>query len=113
MSLEVGLRYPHRLAGIVGISGWVREPKKLMKELSPVARQQRLLMTHGTQDPMVPSTGYAAIPAQGGRTATRMARVRQGAHRRRRGGTFRHPKFCARRLSGYGVSLNCNIGVLI
>ncbi len=53
MSIEVGLRYPHRLAGIVGISGWVCEPKKLMQELSPVAKQQRLLMTHGTQDPMV------------------------------------------------------------
>jgi phospholipase/carboxylesterase len=24
-----------------------------MQELSPVAKQQRLLMTHGTQDPMV------------------------------------------------------------
>ena len=35
MSIEVGLRYPHRLAGIVGISGWVCEPKKLMQELSP------------------------------------------------------------------------------
>ncbi len=53
MSIEVGLRYPHRLAGIVGISGWVCEPEKLMQELSPVAKQQRLLMTHGTNDPMV------------------------------------------------------------
>jgi phospholipase/carboxylesterase len=53
MSIEVGLRYPHRLAGIVGISGWVCEPEKLMQELSPVAKQQRLLMTHGTEDPMV------------------------------------------------------------
>ena len=53
MSIEVGLRYPHRLAGIVGISGWVCEPEKLMRELSPVAKQQRLLMTHGTEDPMV------------------------------------------------------------
>ena len=54
MAVEAGLRYPHRLAGIIGISGWVCEPEKLVKELPPVARQQRLLMTHGTADPMLP-----------------------------------------------------------
>ena len=53
MAVEIGLRYPHRLAGIVGISGWVCEPEKLVTELSPVAREQRLLITHGTGDPMV------------------------------------------------------------
>jgi phospholipase/carboxylesterase len=54
LSVDVGLRYPHRLAGIVGISGWVYEPEKLISELPPAARRQRLLMTHGTKDPMVP-----------------------------------------------------------
>ena len=54
MSLEVGLRYPHRLAGIVGISGYVSQPEKLLAELPPVAMQQRLLITHGTLDPIVP-----------------------------------------------------------
>jgi phospholipase/carboxylesterase len=54
MSIEVGLRYPHRLAGVVGISGFVCEPEKLVTELSPVAFQQRLLLTHGTLDPMLP-----------------------------------------------------------
>ena len=54
MSLDVGLRYPHRFAGIVGVSGYVCEPEKLLKELSPVARQQRILVTHGTKDTMVP-----------------------------------------------------------
>jgi len=54
MAIEVGLRYSHKLAGIVGISGWVCEPEKLVNELSPVAGQQRLLITHGTLDPMVP-----------------------------------------------------------
>ena len=43
MSIEVGLRYPHRLGGIIGISGYVCEPDKLLKELSPVAMQQRAL----------------------------------------------------------------------
>ncbi len=54
MAIEVGLRYPHRFAGLVGISGWVFEPAKLLKELSPVALQQRLLMTHGASDPIIP-----------------------------------------------------------
>ncbi|HTY88978.1 MAG TPA: hypothetical protein VMB80_16145 [Candidatus Acidoferrum sp.] len=54
MSLDVGWRYPHRFAGIVGISGWVCQPEKLLRELSPVARQQRVLMTHGTLDPLIP-----------------------------------------------------------
>ena len=54
MSLEVGLRYPHRFAGIVGISGHVCDPEKLVAELSPVAIQQRVLVTHGTLDPMIP-----------------------------------------------------------
>jgi phospholipase/carboxylesterase len=53
MSMEAGLRYPHQFAGVVGISGWVCELGKLLKELSPVAHQQRLLMTHGVDDPLI------------------------------------------------------------
>ena len=54
MSLDVGLRYPYRLAGIVGISGYVADPEHLIQDLSPVAFQQRLLMTHGVLDPLIP-----------------------------------------------------------
>jgi phospholipase/carboxylesterase len=54
MSVEVGLRYPQRLAGIVGISGYVCNPDKLIAGLSPVAFKQRLLLTHGTLDPLIP-----------------------------------------------------------
>src|SRR5438552_15316850 len=54
MAIEVGLRYPHRFAGIVSLSGYVCEPERLVEELSPVAFQQRLLVTHGTLDPIVP-----------------------------------------------------------
>jgi len=54
MSLDAGLRYPHRLAGIVGISGYVCEPQTLLKELSPVALQEPVLITHGTLDPLIP-----------------------------------------------------------
>lgn len=54
MTIDVGLRYPQRLAGLVGISGWVFEMDNLLKELSPVAKQQRLLVTHGHLDPIIP-----------------------------------------------------------
>jgi phospholipase/carboxylesterase len=54
MSIDSGLRYPNRLAAIVGISGYVCEPEKLLKELSPVALNQRLLVTHGVADPLIP-----------------------------------------------------------
>jgi phospholipase/carboxylesterase len=54
MTIDVGLRYPHRLAGLVGISGWVFEIDNLLQELSPVAKQQRLLVTHGHNDPIIP-----------------------------------------------------------
>jgi phospholipase/carboxylesterase len=54
LAVEIGLRYPHRFAGIVGISGWICEPEKLLQELSPMAMQQRLLATHGLFDPLIP-----------------------------------------------------------
>jgi len=54
MSIDVGARYPQRLAGIVGISGYVCEPDRLIDELSPVARDQKFLVTHGMFDPLLP-----------------------------------------------------------
>jgi phospholipase/carboxylesterase len=52
MSMELALHYPERFAAIVGISGYVHEPETT--ELSAVAKDQRILMTHGTQDPLIP-----------------------------------------------------------
>jgi len=54
MTADAGFRYPHLFAGLIGISGYIFEPEKLLKELAPVAKQQRLLFTHGTQDPLIP-----------------------------------------------------------
>ncbi|MEP6663261.1 MAG: serine esterase [Verrucomicrobiota bacterium] len=54
MTIEIGLRYPHRFAGLVGVSGYSHEPENLLKEISPVAKDQRFLITHGTQDPLIP-----------------------------------------------------------
>ena len=54
MTLETGLRYPHRFAGLVGLSGYVLDPQVLLREAAPVAKEQRVLMTHGRQDPLIP-----------------------------------------------------------
>ena len=54
MSLETGLHYPHRFAGLVGISGWVFEIENLIRDLTPVAKSQRVLVTHGHFDPLLP-----------------------------------------------------------
>lgn len=54
MTLDVGLRLQERLAGMVGISGYVFEIEKLLAELAPVASTQRVLVTHGTADPLLP-----------------------------------------------------------
>jgi phospholipase/carboxylesterase len=54
MSIEIGARLRHRLAGIVGISGYVHEPEQLVTQLAPEASRQRFLVTHGTEDPLIP-----------------------------------------------------------
>ena len=54
MTLETGLRYPHRFAGLVGVSGYTHEPNQLVNELSPVVKEQAFLITHGTADPLLP-----------------------------------------------------------
>lgn len=57
MTLETGLRYPHKLAALVGISGYVHDAPQLIKDLSPVALEQKILWTHGTRDPLIPLAG--------------------------------------------------------
>ncbi len=54
MTLEAGLRYPHRFAALIGVSGYVLDPQKLLREMSPVAKDQRVLVTHGRQDSLIP-----------------------------------------------------------
>ncbi|HNV00445.1 MAG: serine esterase [Verrucomicrobia bacterium] len=54
LTIDVGMRYPQRLAGLVGISGYAHDLDSLLQEMSPLAKQQRFLVTHGTQDPLLP-----------------------------------------------------------
>lgn len=64
MTVDVGFRYSRRLAGLVGISGYVWDPETLLRELSPVAREQRMLFTHGTRDPLIPFAEVARQVAE-------------------------------------------------
>jgi phospholipase/carboxylesterase len=61
MTLDVGVRYPHQFAGLVGISGYVHDPDQALTEFSPMAKKQRILVTHGYQDPVIP---FALVKAQ-------------------------------------------------
>ena len=53
MTWEVGVRYPRRLAGLIGISGWALEKDGIYDSITAVSKQQRFLITHGFQDPYI------------------------------------------------------------
>jgi phospholipase/carboxylesterase len=57
MSLDVGLRYPKRIAGIVAMSGYLALPDTLRSEKSPTAAGLPILMTHGKNDDVLPVDG--------------------------------------------------------
>jgi phospholipase/carboxylesterase len=61
MGLDLACRYPKTLGAVVGISGFVGMLEEYPEKLSPQARSQKILVTHGTLDPMVP---YAETLAQ-------------------------------------------------
>jgi phospholipase/carboxylesterase len=54
LAVDAGLRYPGTFAGIIGVSGWVHDLPGLLKEIPPAPTRPRLLLTHGTQDPLIP-----------------------------------------------------------
>jgi phospholipase/carboxylesterase len=57
MSLFVGLRRAQTMAGIVGFSGRLLAPELLAGEL---CSRPRILLIHGTEDPLVPYASLAA-----------------------------------------------------
>ena len=54
MVLELALTHPHRFAGVIGISGWVNRLADYPAAFGAAARQQCILMTHGTADQVIP-----------------------------------------------------------
>lgn len=54
MALDVGARYPHRLAGVCGISGYVYFTQELLTETVPEARETSWWVSGGSMDDVVP-----------------------------------------------------------
>lgn len=54
MALDLACRYPKKLGCVVGISGFVGFLEEYPEKLSTVAREQKILVTHGSEDPMIP-----------------------------------------------------------
>ena len=69
MSLFVGLRWAKPVAGIVGFSGRLLAPELLADELRS---RPRMLLVHGTDDPLVPYESLAAAKASLERAGVRV-----------------------------------------
>ncbi len=54
MTLDLALRYPKRLGGFVGISGYVYFEEEYPQAFSPVATKQCIWVSHGHQDEALP-----------------------------------------------------------
>jgi len=54
MALMTGLRHPQRLAGIVGLSGYLPLAAATAAERSEANRDLPVFLAHGTRDPVVP-----------------------------------------------------------
>ena len=54
ISADIGLHYPKKLGGVVGISGYFHFFPRWKKELSPQASRTPWLFTHGHKDDVLP-----------------------------------------------------------
>lgn len=59
MSLDLALHYPAPLGGICGVSGYLGLEHEYPLGLSPFASQQKILLTHGLADPLIPEAASA------------------------------------------------------
>lgn len=69
MALQVALRYPHRLAGVMPLSTYLPLRDTLADEANIANKDIPILMCHGRQDPVVPfelgDTSRKLLEAQG------------------------------------------------
>lgn len=54
MTLQAGLRYPEKLAGLMCLSGYVPMADKVAAERSAANQDTPIFMVHGTMDPVIP-----------------------------------------------------------
>ena len=64
MTADAGWRYPKPLGALVGISGYIFEPERLLREMPAEARTVPALFTHGTSDPLIPIDASRSQVAQ-------------------------------------------------
>jgi len=57
MSLDVGIRFPIPLAGLVALSGFLYSPEAVPEEKSPASTGTPILLVHGIADPVVSVEG--------------------------------------------------------
>lgn len=61
IAMHAGLRYPHRLAGVMALSTYLPLQQTVATEAAAANRDMPILMCHGLRDAMVPATlGKAA-----------------------------------------------------
>ncbi|MGE3263563.1 MAG: alpha/beta hydrolase [Bacteriovoracia bacterium] len=54
MALDLACRYPKKFGCVIGVSGFVEFLEEYPEKFSPVAREQKIMVTHGTLDSMLP-----------------------------------------------------------
>jgi phospholipase/carboxylesterase len=54
IALQTGLRYPHKLAGVMALSTYLPLAESLLQEAAPANKMTPIFMAHGTYDPVVP-----------------------------------------------------------
>ena len=54
IALHGSLRYPQRLAGVLGISCYLPLPSEIAEGLAPANATTPIFMAHGTEDPVIP-----------------------------------------------------------
>ena len=54
MALQTGLRHPQKLAGIIGLSGYLPLASSVENERHAANHDTPIFMAHGTMDPVVP-----------------------------------------------------------
>jgi phospholipase/carboxylesterase len=61
MALHTGLRFPHSLAGVVALSGYLPLADKFVTECNSANKKTPIFMAHGSDDPVViPARGVAS-----------------------------------------------------
>lgn len=54
VALRTALRYPQKLAGVMGLSTYIPQRDYLAREISDANRDTPVFLAHGSMDPMVP-----------------------------------------------------------